>query len=221
MKENNEMDNGVIKILNDLFDKYKELVVCRKDITAAYNLMKKCYNGGHKILICGNGGSAADAEHIVGELMKGFKHPRTLSAGKKEILVNLYKDGKYLSDNLQEALPAISLVSGISLSTAYTNDVSADMVFAQQVYGLGGKGDIVIGISTSGNSGSIINALKVAGAFGMKTIGLTGNRNGEMQKFCDLSIKVPQSETYLIQELHLPVYHALCAMIEQEFFGEK
>ena len=220
MKDSIEIYKNNVKTLNDLIDKYKELEICRKDIIGAYNLMKECYGGGHKILICGNGGSAADAEHIVGELMKGFKNARTLPFDKKEILVNLYTDGKYLSDNLQEALPAISLVSGISLSTAYVNDVAADMVYAQQIYGLGVKGDIVIGISTSGNSGSIINALKVAGAFGMKTIGLTGNRNGEMQKFCDVSIKVPQSETYLVQELHMPVYHALCAMIEQEFFGK-
>ncbi|MHB1484094.1 MAG: D-sedoheptulose-7-phosphate isomerase [Saccharofermentanales bacterium] len=212
------MDIAIEKILNDLIYKYDELEACREDISATFNLMAKCYNGGHKILICGNGGSAADAEHIVGELMKGFKNPRKLSAGKKEILANLYDDGKYLSDNLQEALPAISLVSGISLSTAFANDVSADMVYAQQVYGLGNKGDIVIGISTSGNSGSIISALKVAKAFGMKTIGLTGRSGGKMPKYCDVTIKVPQTDTYLVQELHLPVYHALCAMIEQEFF---
>lgn len=212
------MDSNIEKTLNDMINKYKELSACRKDISDAFELMKKCYNGGHKILICGNGGSASDAEHIVGELMKGFKDPRKLSAGKREILANLYDDGKYLADNLQEALPAISLVGSISLSTAFANDVAADMVFAQQVYGLGNKGDLVIGISTSGNSGSVINALKIAGAFGMRTIGLTGNRNGAMQKFCDISIKVPQSETYLVQELHLPVYHTLCAMIEQEFF---
>jgi len=214
------MDKNTEKTLNDMISKYPELEACRADIAGAFDLMKRCYNGGHKILICGNGGSAADAEHIVGELMKGFKSQRKLSAGKKEILANLYDDGKYLSDNLQEALPAISLVSGISLSTAFANDVSADMVYAQQVFGLGAKGDIVIGISTSGNSKSIVNAMKVARAFGLKAIALTGNQTGAIEKFSDISIKVPQSDTYLVQELHLPIYHALCAMIEQEFFGE-
>lgn len=207
-------------ILEQLIECYPQLEGCKEDIQKVFFILKQTYINGGKVLICGNGGSAADSEHIVGELMKGFMLKRSLSKEHRDKLTAAFnEDGKYLADNLQGSLPAISLVSQTSLAYAYINDVAPDMVFAQQVYGYGHVGDVVIGLSTSGNSKNVVNAIKVAKAFGLKTVGMTGEKGGVMKELCDVTIKVPASETYKIQEYHLPVYHALCAMIEEEFFG--
>jgi D-sedoheptulose 7-phosphate isomerase len=210
----------VRNILDQLIIRYSQLRPCTNDIEDAFMILKDCYNAGGKLLICGNGGSAADSEHIVGELMKGFKLKREIcSEDVDRIKLMFPEDVEYLSNNLQRALPAISLVSQSAISSAYINDISADMVFAQQVYGYGNKEDVLIGLSTSGNSRNVINAIKVAKVLRMKTISMTGEEGGLMKKLCDVTINVPSKETYLVQEYHLPVYHALCAMIELEYFG--
>lgn len=208
-------------ILEHLIQCYPQLKVCNQDIQKAFIILKETYENDGKVLICGNGGSASDSEHIVGELMKGFILKRSISNEHRDKLTTAFiEDGKYLADNLQGALPAISLVSQTSLAYAYINDVAPDMVFAQQVYGYGKAGDVLIGLSTSGNSKNVVNAIKVAKAFGLKAVGMTGENGGSMNGLCDVTIKVPSTETYKIQEYHLPVYHALCAMIEMEFFDE-
>lgn len=208
-------------ILEQFIASYHELAVCKDSIEKAFMLLKDSFSQGGKVLVCGNGGSAADSDHIVGELMKGFLLKRPVSNLDREKLKNLYpEDGDYLSDYLQGALPAISLTNQSALMTAFANDVAADMQFAQQVYGYGRKGDVLIGISTSGNASNVINAAKVAKAFGVNTIGLTGKDGGRMNSLCDVMIKAPQIETYKIQEYHLPIYHSLCAMIELEFFAD-
>lgn len=207
-------------ILKHLICCYPELEGCKGDIEKSFHILIQTYENGGKVLICGNGGSAADSEHIVGELMKGFILKRDLTGEHREKLMTAFsEDGRYLADNLQGALPAISLVSQSALTSAYINDVAADMVFAQQVYGYGQASDVLVGLSTSGNSKNVVNALKVAKAFGLKTIGMTGEKGGSMDDLCDVTIKVPVDETYKVQEYHMPVYHALCAMIEEEFFG--
>ncbi len=206
-------------ILDKLVEKYPELDSCRPAIRRAYELLKRTYSRGGQVLICGNGGSAADSEHIVGELMKGYLSKRPIPAATRRRLVAAFPDhGDYLADHLQGALPALSLVSQTSLLTAYANDVAPDMVFAQQVYGYGKRGDCVIGLSTSGRSANITNALQVARALGLTTIGFTGKRGGTLPQVCDVTICVPWDSTADIQERHMAVYHALCAMLEQEFF---
>ncbi len=213
------MKPTVSTILEELLDRYTQLSVCRAQIQQAFELLKECYQNNHKLLLCGNGGSAADCEHIVGELLKGFRLKRQLPQEHNQRLTDAFDNGEFLADHLQRALPAISLVGQISLNSAFINDVAAELVFAQGVYGLGDAGDVVIGISTSGNSKNVVNAFKVAKAFQMKTIGFTGSLGGEMRSLSDVCLSVPESETYLVQEYHLPVYHALCAMLEEEFFG--
>lgn len=215
------LKKGVIDILDDLFLRYPALVTCRNVIEKAFLILKECYENGGKVLICGNGGSAADSEHIVGELMKGFLLKRKICSDDIEKIRILYpEDYEYLAGNLQGALPAISLVSQSAIFSAFTNDVAADMAFAQQVYGYGKKGDVLIGLSTSGNSKNVVNAIKVARAFCMKAIGMTGDAGGLIKKLCNVTINVPETETYRVQEYHLPIYHTLCAMIENEFFQE-
>jgi D-sedoheptulose 7-phosphate isomerase len=213
------MKEVVEKEFDSLFYRYPQLLVCRDDIRAAYELMSKSLQGKGLFMTCGNGGSAADAEHIVGELMKGFKLRRKLSAEQQLIIKSAFPaDGEYLSENLQQAIPAISLVSQTSLSTAYINDIAADMVFAQQVFGYGKPGDLLIGLTTSGNSKNVVNACKVAKSIGVKTIGFTGEAESRLSEICDVIIRVPACETFRIQEYHLPVYHTLCAMLELETF---
>lgn len=205
--------------LEKLVGKYPDLTACTSDIERAFDLLVSSYRQAGKLLLCGNGGSAADCEHIVGELMKGFTLKRPVDPQFKQQLINVdSSEGSYLAEHLQQALPAISLVSHSGLTTAFVNDVAADMVFAQQVYGYGDKEDIVIGISTSGNSSNVLKALKVAKAMGLKTIGLTGESGGKMKEICDVSICVPWQETLDVQERHLPIYHTLCIMLEKEFF---
>lgn len=213
--------NKADQILENLFLRYSELQVCRVEIGKAYRILKACYDRGGKVLVCGNGGSAADSEHIVGELMKGFMKKRCLGEVDRKKLHDAYPpEGAYLAEHLQGALPALSLTSHPGLSTAFINDVAADMVFAQQVYGYANEGDVLIGLSTSGNSINVIRAIQVAKAFGLLVIGFTGEHGGKVRELCDALVAVPAKETYRVQELHLPVYHALCAMIEAEYFPE-
>jgi len=208
------------KEVERLTKKYPELISCASDIEKAFEVLKESYQHGGKTLLCGNGGSASDCEHIVGELMKGFLLKRPISAELREKLGQIAPNGTdYLSENLQGALPAISLVSHSALMTAFSNDVAPDLVFAQQVLGYGNDGDVLIGLSTSGNSKNVRYALQVAKAKGLKTIGLTGNHGGAMNELCDVTIKVPWEDTPSIQERHLPIYHSICIMLEEEFFG--
>jgi phosphoheptose isomerase len=207
-------------ILQKLVDKYPEMAVCIPSIECAFELLQSMYQQGGKLLICGNGGSAADSEHIVGELMKAFNLPRLLSTSMRDKFIAAFpNDGAALASKLQGALSAISLVSHTSLFTAFANDVASDMVFAQQVYGYGKAGDALLGISTSGTSKNVIYALQVARTLGLGTIGLTGKTGGKMIDLCDVSICVPYESTPDIQERHLPVYHALCLMLEEAFFS--
>ena len=199
---------------------YPQLSGCADDVMAAFELMKNTVLRGGLILTCGNGGSAADAEHIVGELMKGFKLKRPVTGEQRDALVTAFRgEGVYFADNLQRTIPAISLVSQTSLTSAFINDVAPDMVFAQQVFGYGCAGDILLAITTSGNSKNVVNACKVAKVFGVATIGMTGEQGGKLREICDVTIRVPASETFRVQELHIPVYHTLCAMIETELFS--
>ena len=208
--------------LNLLIERYPKLAVCKEDIKNAYDLLEAAYSNGRKLLVCGNGGSASDSEHIVGELMKEFKLKRKVysdqAAALKEIDPEL---GQVLADNLQGALPAICLTGHSSLTTAFMNDANADLVFAQQVNGYGKAGDVFLGISTSGNSKNVLYAAVNAKAKGLKVIGLTGAKESKLMKYADVCIRVPETETYKIQEFHLPVYHCLCLMLEEKFFGEK
>ena len=203
-----------------LTDRYPELAVCGADIVKAYEKVLAVYENGGKMLFCGNGGSAADSEHIVGELMKGFLLKRPpLQADRDAFAAMFPEDADYFADCLQRGIPAVSLVSHSAVQTAYNNDVAADMVFAQQVYAGGRKGDLVMGITTSGNSKNVVNAMKVAKAMGLVTIGLTGAKESKLSAICDVTIRVPETETYKVQELHLPVYHWLCAALEDAAFG--
>ena len=188
-------------------------------IEAAYNLLSATFRAGGKLLICGNGGSAADSDHMVGELMKGFEHKRPIPPELRKRLTGINADrGAYLAARLQGALPAISLSAHSALSTAISNDTAGDMVYAQQVLGYGHSGDALIGISTSGNSANVLNALQVARALDVHTIGLTGQSGGALPTLCDVTICVPSTRTLEIQERHLAIYHTLCLMLEQEFF---
>lgn len=208
------------KVLNNLMEKYPDLKVCKEDIFKAFELMCICYRNNGKILTCGNGGSASDSEHITGELMKGFRSDRALPLSVKNKIISLFpEDGDYLCDHLQGAIPAISLTSNSSLNTAFANDVAPDMIFAQQVYGYGTKNDVLIGLSTSGNSQNVLRALQIAKVKDMVAIGLTGQSGGKMNDLCDVLIRVPRTLTSDIQELHLPVYHTICLLLEKEFFG--
>ena len=209
------------EILEKMIEENPALTSRKHAMEQAFSIIKECYKTGGKVLICGNGGSASDSEHIVGEFMKGFTLSRPLSAEKREMLTSLYPtDGDYLADNLQGALPAISLVSQTSLTSAFINDVAPDMVFAQQVYGYVQKGDVIIGLSTSGNSKNVINAIKVGKTLGAKCIAMTGEGDSLLSDVCDTTLRSPAKETYRVQEFHLVMYHALCAMIEAEFFDQ-
>ena len=206
--------------LDLLIKRYPQLTVCKDDIAKAYELIETCYTNGGKLLVAGNGGSAADAEHIVGELMKGFKNPRKLPKEYADRLITANPElGKTLAENLQGALPAIALDGHPALSTAYQNDCEPLLCFAQQVNGYGNPGDVLLGISTSGNSKNVLYAAVTAKAKEMKVVGLTGQKESKLSEMADVCIRVPESETYMVQELHLPVYHALCLMIEEHEFG--
>lgn len=214
------MNTGARERIEELVRRYPVLTVNRDGIVAAVGALIQAYKEGHKVLVCGNGGSAADALHIVGELMKAFVCKRNLPAEVRENFLKHCSHGEYLVNNLQQALPAISLVSEAGLLTAYANDVAPDMNFAQQVFGQGRGGDVLLAISTSGNSTNVIYAAEVAKAMGITVISLTGQSGGKMKDISDILINVPEKETFKIQELHLPVYHALCLAVEAEFFAE-
>lgn len=215
------MKTEIYKHIEILTNRYPALGSVKNEIAEAYCLLAESYKNGGKLLVAGNGGSAADAEHIVGELMKGFKLPRKPDVDFADKLVRENKElGTVLAENLQGALPAIALDGHPALSTAYMNDCEPLLCFAQQVNGYGKAGDVFLGISTSGNSKNVLYAATTAHAKGMKVIGLTGAKNSKLEQMSDVCIKVPQTETYMIQELHLPVYHCLCLMLEDKFFGE-
>lgn len=215
------LESFLEKHLDLLMRRYPILEPVRQEIINAYLVMEECYVHDGKLLIAGNGGSAADSEHIAGELMKRFKIPRPITpemANRLKVVDPVR--GAELSGKLERALMAIPLVAHEALSTAYSNDVDGPSVFAQQLFGFGRKGDAFLAISTSGNSKNIMNATVVARAIGMSVIGLTGKNGGELAQVADVAIKVPETETYMVQELHLPVYHCLCLMLEDRFFGK-
>ena len=215
-----EIDNRLMRHIDLLVERYPSLESAKNDIAAAYLLLEESYKNGGKLLVAGNGGSAADAEHIVGELMKGFKLPRKAEADFAEKLVEENQElGSVLAENLQGALPAIALDGHPALSTAYMNDCEPLLCFAQQVNGYGKSGDVFLGISTRGNSKNVLFAATTAHAKGMKVIGLTGAKDSKLKDMSDVCIKAPQTETYMIQELHLPIYHCLCLMLEDKFFA--
>ena len=209
------------EIFEELFVRYPVLEKNREDILKAYEVLETCYRTGGKLLVAGNGGSCADAEHIVGELMKGFKKRRPLSEElQRRLAMEDTNHGEELARSLQGSLRAIALDGHPGLSTAFANDVDADMIFAQQVGGYGDKEDVFLGISTSGNSKNVDYAVTVAKAKGLSVIGLTGKDGGLLGKRADVAIIVPETETFKIQELHLPIYHILCLMLEEAFFEE-
>jgi len=206
---------------NSIFERYPSLVSCKDSIREACEALISCYGKGGKVLACGNGGSASDAEHIVGELMNKFRLRRPADAKVLGRLRSLGFDKDCRIETLlQQSLPAISLVSQVALVTAISNDNGPDMIFAQQVYGYGKAGDVLIALSTSGNSPNVLNAVKVARAIDMITIGFTGEKESEISRISSIAVKVPSSTTFMVQELHLPVYHHLCAVVEEEFFGK-
>jgi len=204
----------MIHHVQNLLRRQPDLSVCQADVIRAFEMLRDCFRGGGKVLLCGNGGSAADAEHWAGELLKGFLHKRALNRNDKRGLP------VELALKLQAGLPAIPLTGFVSLSTAFANDVDPQLVFAQLVWALGRPGDLLIGISTSGNAGNVCAAMEAAGARGLVRVGLSGKSGGRLFSNCDLCIRAPANETYLIQEFHLPIYHCLSLMLEDEFFGE-
>lgn len=202
-----------------LIQRYPQLEIIEREILNAYEVLAAAYKAGNKLLVAGNGGSAADADHIVGELMKGFKSKRVIDWKIKKELQSIDPIlGKELGEKLQGTLCAINLANHISLNTAFSNDVDGSMCFAQQVWGYGDDGDVFLGITTSGGAENIVKAAVVAKAKRMKVIALTGNKLGNLAKVADVVINVPEQETFKVQELHLPIYHCLCLMLEEEFF---
>lgn len=206
------MKDTTVKILDELFERYPTLEKCRCAISAAVDMLIAAYGNVGKVLVCGNGGSASDAEHIVGELLKKFKKHRDVPESVAEKL------RPELAAKLEGSLPAISLVSMSGIITAFANDVAWETAFAQQVLGLGKPGDVLIALSTSGNSANCVAAAEVMKAVGGKTIAFTGMKESKLSEICDATIRVPETETYKVQELHLPVYHAICAAVEEELF---
>lgn len=198
--------------IENLLERRPELESCKSDIRAACKLLLNCFRQGHQVLLCGNGGSAADCEHIAGELVKRFSRPRPLSEELRKKL------GPDLSKNLHGALPALSLPSMVGFTTAFVNDDTPEYAFAQQVVAFGKPGDILLGISTSGNSKNIVHAINTANSLDLHTIGLTGQSGGKLSSICDIAIQVPATEVPRVQELHLPVYHTLCQVVEDTLF---
>lgn len=209
-------------IFADMLNDDPLLTGCLPEVEQAYDMLLTCVRTGGKILICGNGGSAADSEHIVGELMKGFRQTRPLSSDLRNQFVDLYgEEGTYLADHLQGAIPAISLVSHTALITAFLNDVDASMIFAQQVLGYGKAGDCLIGISTSGNAANVVRAVEVAHVLGVRSIGMTNSHGGRLKEMCDVCICAPATETAKAQQHHEVIYHALCSAVEAAIFSIK
>lgn len=213
---------GNNSVINKLIQRHPSLKPVEIEIKMAAEALISCYEKGNKVLVCGNGGSSSDSDHIVGELMKGFENKRELSQTfKNKLLAVEANRGKYLSEKLQQALPAISLSAHTALITAVANDTDPNLIFAQQVIGYGKPGDVLVGISSSGNSQNVIDALLTAKAKEMTVIGLTGESGGKMKAFCDYLIPVPEKNTAFVQEFHLPIYHSLCVIIENYFFGKQ
>lgn len=215
-------ERNINKHIDTLIERYPKLLVCRESIQEAYDILKKAYTNGRKLLVCGNGGSASDSEHIVGELMKEFKLKREVYKDQAEAMKQIDPElGSILAEHLQGALPAITLTGHSSLTTAFMNDSLPELIFAQQVNGYGKPNDVFLGISTSGNSRNVLFAAVAAKSRGMKVLGLTGYHPCRLAQLADVCIQVPETETYRIQELHLPVYHCLCMMLEEHFFGKE
>ena len=204
----------------ELFERYPCLCACEKDIDAARELICETYRRGGTVYVCGNGGSCSDSDHIVGELMKGFLLRRKLQAADTAKFAEMFEDGAEFAANLQGALPAVSLTAQTAILSAFANDVEPDMVYAQLVYGYARENDLVIGLSTSGNSKNVVNAIKAAKFRGAKTLWMTGMKESKLSAMSDVTVRVPETETFKIQELHLPVYHYLCAAVEEEFFAK-
>ena len=205
--------------LDHLIESYPQLEVVRGAIVQVYETVRDAYASGHKLLVAGNGGSAADAEHIVGELMKSFVKSRPVPEETAARMKMMDAEcGNRLAECLEGALPAIALTGQLGLSTAFLNDVDGSLIYAQQVFGYGQEGDVFLGISTSGDAKNVYLACVAAKAKGMKVVGLTGRDGGKLARIADAAIIVPERETYKIQELHLPIYHALCLMLEEHFF---
>lgn len=213
-------------IIDELMQDYPQLEYLRKDIVLGVETLVSAFTNGNKVLTCGNGGSASDSEHIVGELMKGFILPRKLTHEQVKMIddTKLFESDDSVggatdfADKLQQGLPAISLVSQTALMTAFLNDVSADMLFAQQVFVYGQKGDILIALSTSGNSQNVVNAAIAAKSKGMQVISFTGEKESKLSRMSDITFMVPSTKTFKIQEYHLPIYHAVCSMVESLIF---
>lgn len=205
---------------DDLYSRYILPNSCKESIEKAFHIIYDAFSKNKVLVACGNGGSASDAEHLVGEFMNKFKIVRPISDKvKNAIREKSYPNGDYLISKLQEALPAISLVSQTSLTTAISNDIGPDMIFAQQVFGYAQDGAVLAAFSTSGNSPNVVNAVRVANAVSMKTIGFTGENESTLSRECTVCICAPSTTTYKVQEFHLAIYHSLCAAIEEEFFG--
>lgn len=212
----------MIKHVDLLVKRYPDLESIKNELIAAYEIIEQSYLDGGKLLVAGNGGSAADAEHMVGELMKGFALPRKADKEfAKKLIATDEKLGTILAENLQGALPAIALDGHMALTTAYMNDCEPLLCFAQQVNGYGKPEDVFLGISTSGNSKNILFAATVAKAKGMRVIGMTGAKDSKLAGIADVCIRAPETETYMVQEYHLPIYHCLCLMLEDKFFGNE
>lgn len=207
------------KVFSGLFARRPEVAVCRNEILQWFAMLCETFSSGGTLFCCGNGGSASDCEHIAGELLKSFRRHRTLPSVLTAGLQAQGEEGKRLLPMLEGALPVVPLVSFQSTLTAFANDVAWETVFAQQLCGLGRTGDCLLAISTSGNSADCVAAARVARALGMHTVALTGKAGGRLAEICDVAVRVPEEETFLVQELHLSVYHALCAMVEEEFWG--
>lgn len=212
------MKDTTKEILEELFRRYPALEPQKDNVVCAYETLLKCYQSGHRVYLCGNGGSAADCEHIAGELLKKFKKVRPLEKTFSERLKSLGTDGELLAERLEGGLPAVSLCGHPSLSTAFANDNDPLLNFAQQLSAFGQAGDVLVAISTSGNAKNCAFTALVAKAKEMKTVFLGGSDGGRLKPLADVSIIVPESETFKIQELHLPTYHCLCAMLENELF---
>ena len=212
------MKQTTIQIYDELFTRYPALAVCKADILSAYETLETVYKQGGRVYLCGNGGSAADCEHIVGELMKSFKKRRPLN---EEFLEKVLRgeEGELLSQTLEGGLPAVSLCGHPALTSAFANDKNPTLGFAQQLSVLAKSGDVLVSLSTSGNSKNCVYAVLTAKAMGVKTLFLGGGTGGKLKSLCDVSVVVPEHETYKVQELHLPIYHCLCAMLEEEFFA--
>ena len=214
------MKKSTEAILIEMTERYPALSCVENDVRAAFEELCKCFSSGGCVYLCGNGGSAADCEHMAGELLKCFKIPRPLTDAFKTDLREFGEDGELLAESLERGLPVVSLCGHVAFSTAFQNDNTPALVFAQQVNAYGKEGDVLVVFSTSGNSKNCVYAAICAKALGLKVITLTGGNGGKLKPLSDVTVIVPEKETFKIQEYHLPVYHAICAMLEEEFFGK-